>query len=168
MFNVTTETVFFWRLDLACNALYFNKPYNRIAHITFYTQSKRLLLTIIRCSLYTTKELRPSEVCSLDGPWSFTASHCLMHYINRCTWISSQYCIIIIMMAFSRVSEKLVFHQSKCISAVKRIHSTTAMYVSSSFFMYLCIPCYGDACLKSSALRVGVKTLHNTIQWVDA
>ena len=59
-----------------------------------------------------------------------------------------------------------MFHQSKSISAIKRIglFSTTAMHVSSSSFMYLCIPgCY-DACLKSSALRVGVKTLHNTIQ----
>jgi len=28
--------------------------------------------------------------------------------------------------------------------------------------MYLCVPCYCDACLKSVALRVGVKTLHNT------
>jgi len=30
--------------------------------------------------------------------------------------------------------------------------------------MYLCIPCYCDARLKSSALRVGVKTLHNAMQ----
>jgi len=30
--------------------------------------------------------------------------------------------------------------------------------------MYLHIPCYCDACLKSSALRVGVKTLRYTIQ----
>jgi len=30
--------------------------------------------------------------------------------------------------------------------------------------MYLRIPCYCDACLNSSALRVGVKTLLNTIQ----
>jgi len=59
---------------------------------------------------------------------------------------------------------KLVFHQSKCICAIKRILSTTAMYVSSSSFMYLRIPCYCDACLNSSALRVGVKTLLNTIQ----
>jgi len=29
--------------------------------------------------------------------------------------------------------------------------------------VYLCIPYYSDACLKSSALRVGVKTFHNTI-----
>jgi len=41
------------------------------------------------------------------------------------------------------------------------------MYISSSFLMYLCIPCYSDACLKASALRVGVKTLHNTIQWLN-
>jgi len=40
-------------LVLACNAFHFNLPYNRFAHITFYTQSKRLLLTIIHCSLYT-------------------------------------------------------------------------------------------------------------------
>jgi len=30
--------------------------------------------------------------------------------------------------------------------------------------MYLCVPCYCDACLKSGALRVGVKTLAYTIQ----
>jgi len=41
--------------------------------------------------------------------------------------------------------------------------STTAMYVSSSSFMYLRVPCYCDACLNSSALRVGVKTLLNAI-----
>jgi len=33
--------------------------------------------------------------------------------------------------------------------------------------MYFCIPCYCDACLKSSALRVGVKTFHNTILFVE-
>jgi len=64
-----------------------------------------------------------------------------------------------------RMSQKLVFHQSKCICAIKRIPSTTAMYVSSSFFMYLRIPCYCDACLNSSALRVGVTTLLNTIKY---
>jgi len=37
------------------------------------------------------------------------------------------------------------------------------MYISSSYFVYLCVPCYCDAYLKSSALHVGVKTLHNTI-----
>jgi len=68
------------------------------------------------------------------------------------------------MASFMRMSQNLVFHQSKCISAIKRILSTTAMCASSSSFMYLRIPCYCDACLKSSALRVGVKTLHNTIQ----
>jgi len=113
---------------------------------------------------------RPWEVCSLDDPWSFAASHSLMHFINRCTWMSSQYYIIISMMtSFMRMSQKLVFHQSECIRAIKRILSTTAMYVSSSSFMYLHIPCYCDACLNSSALRVGVKTLFNTIhclsQW---
>jgi len=46
-----------------------------------------------------------------------------------------------------------------------RILSSTAMYVSSSSFMYLRIPCYCDARLNSSALRVGVTTLLNTIQY---
>ena len=62
-----------------------------------------------------------------------------------------------------RVSQKLVFHDSKCICFIKRILSTTAMYVSSSSFMYLRIPCYCDACLNSSLLRVGVKMLLNKI-----
>jgi len=35
--------------------------------------------------------------------------------------------------------------------------------ISSLTFMYLCVFCYCDACLKSSALRVGVKTLYNTL-----
>ena len=87
-----------------------------------------------------------------------------MHFINQCTWKSSQYYIIIRMMtSLVRMSQKLVFHQSKCICAIKRILSTTAMYVSSSSFMYLRFPCYCDACLNSSTLRVGLKTLLNTI-----
>ena len=87
-----------------------------------------------------------------------------MHFINRCTWKTSQcYIIISMMTSFMRMSQKLVFHQNKCICAIKRILSTTAMYVSSSSFMYLRVPCYCDACSKSSALRVGVKTLLNTI-----
>jgi len=69
------------------------------------------------------------------------------------------------MTSFMRMSQKLVFHQSKCISAIKRILSTTAMCVSSSSFMYLRFPCYCDACLNSRDLRVGVKTLLNTIQY---
>ena len=70
------------------------------------------------------------------------------------------------MTSFIRVSQKLVFHQSKCICAIKRILSTTAMYVSSSSFMYLRISWYCDACLNSSDLRVGVTTLLNTIQFL--
>jgi len=61
------------------------------------------------------------------------------------------------------VSYTLVFHQSKCISAMRRMLSTVATYIRSSFFMYFCVPCYCDACLKSSALCVGMKTLHNTL-----
>ena len=67
------------------------------------------------------------------------------------------------MTSFIRISQKLVFHQSKRICAIKRILSTTAMYVSSSSFMYLRISCYCDACLNSSDLRLGVTTLLNTI-----
>jgi len=111
------------------------------------------------------KQFRPWEVCSLDDPWSFAASHSLMHFINRCsTWKSSQYYIIIsIMTSFMHMSQKLVFHQSTCICAIMRILSTTAMYVSSSSFIYLRFPCYCDAYLNSSALHVGLKTLLNTI-----
>jgi len=91
-----------------------------------------------------------------------------MHFINRCTWKSSQYYITISRMtSFMRMSQKLVFHQSKCIWANKRILSTTAMYVSSSSFMYLRFPCYCDACLNSSDLRVGLKTLFNTIKYLS-
>jgi len=39
-------------LDLVCNAFCFHKPHNRISHIKPYTQSNRLLLTDINCSLY--------------------------------------------------------------------------------------------------------------------
>ena len=56
------------------------------------------------------------------------------------------------MTSIMRMSQKLVFHQSKCISAIKRILSTTAMHVSSSFFMHLCIPYYCNTCSKSSAV----------------
>ena len=62
-----------------------------------------------------------------------------------------------------RMSQKLVFHQRKYIYAIMRILSTTAMYVSSSSFMYLRFPCYCDACLNSMDLCVGLKTLVNTI-----
>ena len=46
------ETIFFWWLGFACNKFYFNLLYKRITHITLYTHSKRLLLTIMLCSLY--------------------------------------------------------------------------------------------------------------------
>ena len=120
------------------------------------------------CALFPlqNKQFCPWEVCSLDDLWSFAVSHSLKHFINRCTWKSSQYYIVISRMtSFIRISQKLVFHQSKCICAIKRILSTTAMYVSSSSFMYLRISCYCDACLNSSDLRVGVTTLLNTIQY---
>jgi len=52
---------------------------------------------------------------------------------------------------------------SKCISAIKRILYATAVHISSSSFVYLRSSLFCDACLKSSVLRVRVKTLHNTI-----
>jgi len=84
--------------------------------------------------------------------------------LNRCTWKSSQYYIITIMMkSLMHMSYTPVFHERKCISAMRRIVSTVAMHIRLNFFMYLFVPCYCDACLKPSALRVGVKTLHNTL-----
>jgi len=41
-------------------------------------------------------------------------------------------------------------------------YTAYATYMSSCTFMYLCVLCYCDACLKSSALGAGVKNLHNT------
>ena len=59
----------------------------------------------------------------------------------------SQYYIITITMAsFMHVSYTLVFHQSKCSSGMKRMLSTVATYTRSNFVMYLCVPCYRDAC----------------------
>jgi len=52
MFNVTNLNRFLL-VACPCNAFYFHLPYNRFAHITFYTRSKGLLLTIIHCCLYT-------------------------------------------------------------------------------------------------------------------
>ena len=53
MLNVTNLNRFLLVAFLSCNAFYFNLLYNRFAHITLYTQSKRLILTMIHCSLYT-------------------------------------------------------------------------------------------------------------------
>ena len=133
--------------------------------ISHFIPRARLLLTMMHCSLCKISSFALGiQVCSLDDPWSFAASQTRMHFINRCTWKSSQHYIIISMMtSFMRMSQKLVFHQSKCIFAIKRILSTTAMYVSSSSFMYLRFPCCCDACLNSSDLPVGLKTLLNTI-----
>ena len=49
------------------------------------------------------------------------------------------YIIISIMVSFKRVSQKLVFHQSKCISVIKRILSTTAMCIYLRLPSYICI-----------------------------
>jgi len=64
-----------------------NVPSNGIAHISFYTQSKRLTNYYAPFPLHY-KQLRPWEVCSLNDLWSFVASHSHMHFTNRCTWKS--------------------------------------------------------------------------------
>jgi len=84
-FNVINSKHF---LLLACPCLqriHFNLPYNRIAHITFYTESKRLINYYILFPLHH-KQLRPWVICNLDDPWSFVASNFLMHSVHRCTW----------------------------------------------------------------------------------
>jgi len=60
---------------------YLNLLYNRIAHIIFYTQSKTFTNYYALFPLQN-KQFRPWEVCSLDDPWSFAASHTRMHFIN--------------------------------------------------------------------------------------
>jgi len=128
---------FSWWLNLAYNTFYFNLLYNCMTHITFYTQSKKVSLTIMHCSLYTLSSFTLGRFASLDDSWSFPACHSLMHFTNRCAWKSSQYNIIIITMAsFMCVSYTLVFHQSKGISTIKRILSTTAMYASR---LHVCV-----------------------------
>jgi len=89
-----------------------------------------------------------------------------MHSIHRYTWKSLQFFIIVIMIGniHACVLKTCISSKySKCISAIKRIPYTTAMHISSSSFVYFCFSLYYDACLKSSVLCVGVKTLHNTM-----
>ena len=60
---------------------------------------------------------------------------------------------------------------SKCITAIKRMLPPLYyrhVYILVFFHVqYLCISCYCETCLKSSALRVGVKTLYNTILIIE-
>jgi len=105
---------------------------------------------------------------SLVSVNSFYSSCSIINVISLASMLWMKHSITIVisrMTSFVRMSQKLVFHQSKCICTIKRILSTTAMYVSSSSFMYLRISCYCDGCLNSSDLRAGVTTLLNTIQF---
>jgi len=82
-------------LSLPTMHFYFNKPYNRITHIAFYTQSKRLLQTIIHCSLYTISSFvlggstaYPWSLRSLPLPYAFYKSMYLeviakLHFNNH-------------------------------------------------------------------------------------
>jgi len=112
------------------------------------------------------KQLRYWEVCSLDVLWSFASSHSLMRFINRCTWKSPQYYIITIMMGSFSARLKSLYFIKVNVLALSSLYSLLSPRISSSSFMYLCIPCYCNACLKFSAFRVGVKTLHNTVQFI--
>jgi len=106
------------------------------------------------------------EVCSLNAPWFFAASHqppCIL-YIGAFGKSSQHYIIKIVMASIMYMPFMLVFHQSECISAIKRIlfyyfrvHIFESIYVFVSSLSLRCmlIPC---------ALRVGVKTLHTINQ----
>ena len=57
---------------------------------------------------------------------------------------------------------------SKCISVIKRILYTIAMYISSSSFVYLCLFLFTAMHVKSLALCVACGSedvTHNTIDW---
>jgi len=53
MFNVTNLNRFLLVTFPCLQRILLQFTINRFAHITFYTQSKRLLLNTIQCSLYT-------------------------------------------------------------------------------------------------------------------
>jgi len=61
------------------------------------------------------------------------------------------------------VLKSLYFIKVNVLAPSSVYSNTTAMYTSSSSFVYLCFfSLYCDACYKSSVLRVGVKTFYNT------
>jgi len=68
--------------------------------------------------------------CSLNEPWSFAASHCPhAFYKSVCLEVSAAPHYNNRDGVIFRTAFMLVFHQSKCISATKRIPSNTAMYI---------------------------------------
>ena len=142
-------------------------------YVTFYTQSKRLLLTIIHCSLYTESSFVygglqrrwPLVLRSLQLPHAFYTSMYLeviavLHYNNHGGVIHA--CVL-----KACISSK----QSKCISAIKRIYSILPLSIHPRLLSCICVFffLYCDACQKSSVLRVGVKTLDGanafTVLW---
>ena len=98
------------------------------------------------------------------GP-SFPAFHSPLHFINRYPWkLSRHYIITTLMALFKRAPFMLLFHQSKCISAVQRVlfyyhHIYTLVFVHV-FMCCLLLPIM----LISTALRLRVKTSYNIIQ----
>ena len=74
------STNFLRRLHLACNAFCFSKLYNRFAHVKRYIQSKRLLLTAINCTPYTTNSfVRGKPAAEMTpSPWQPPNSRCIL------------------------------------------------------------------------------------------
>ena len=72
-----------------------------------------------------------------------------VHFINRFTWKSSQQYITIAVIHC--MPFMLVFHQSDCVSAIKRM-----------LFYYQHISIFVPHMLKSTAFCVGAKTLYST------
>ena len=86
-----------------------------------------------------------------------------MHFINLCTWKTlSHYIKIIVMTSFMRMAFMLVFHQCTIyISAIKRMLFYYHVYLLV-FFIATVYSLLLRCMLKSSLLRVEVKTLHST------
>jgi len=86
-----------------------------------------------------------------------------MYFINRSTWKLSQRSIVIIVMtSFMRSPFMSVFHQSKCISTIKRILFYYHVCILVFFHVLVCsllLLCV----LRSIALRAGMKILYSTI-----
>ena len=71
-------------------------------------------------------------------------------------------------MCFKKCVKKLVFHQSTVTAlAPSSVYSILPPCIHPGLLSCTCVffSLHCDACWKPSALRVGVKTLHNTIQW---
>ena len=123
-------------------------------HHAFYKSMYLEFIAVLYYRPVTSRGHKEGRRVFREGPKYFELCPIVLNYVRHIfpggakfflggapPWLRSCYIIISMMTSFMRVSQKLVFHQSKCISAIKRILSTTAVHVSSSS-MYLRIPCY--------------------------